>query len=173
MHGAGGCAGRPVGGRLCYVSLLRTLVSRLGHERWFPALTRPLVPADRLVGRLTRGRLVALGLVPSLMITTTGRRSGRSRTNPLVYVRDGDGYVVAGSNWGRRAHPAWALNLRANPRATVVLRGREIAVRARVVTGPDRDRLWQLLVRRWPPYETYAVRAAGRDITVFRLEPVD
>ncbi|HEX2774683.1 MAG TPA: nitroreductase/quinone reductase family protein [Micromonosporaceae bacterium] len=154
------------------MSVLRRIASRLGHRRWFAAAARPLVPADRFLGRLTRGRLVALGLVPSLIITTIGRRSGRPRSNPLLYVRDGDAYAVVGSNWGRAAHPAWALNLLADPRATVAVRGQVIAVRARVVTGPDRDRLWGLLVRQWPPYESYAERAR-RDIPLFRLEPGD
>jgi deazaflavin-dependent oxidoreductase (nitroreductase family) len=155
------------------MSVLQRIAGRLGHRRWFAAAARPLVPADRLVGRLTRGRVVALGLAPALIITTTGRRSGRPRSSPLLYVRDGDGYAVVGSNWGQAAGPAWARNLLADPRATVAVGGRVIAVRARVLTGPDRDRLWRLLVRQWPPYETYARRAGGRDIPLFRLEPVD
>jgi deazaflavin-dependent oxidoreductase (nitroreductase family) len=155
------------------MSVLARLARRLGHHGWFAAAARPLVPADRWLGRLTRGRLVALGLAPSLIITTTGRRSGRSRCNPLLYVRDGDAYAVVGSNWGQGRHPDWALNLLADPRATVAVQGRVIAVRARVVTGPERDRLWRLLGRQWPAYETYARRAGSRDLLVFRLEPMD
>jgi deazaflavin-dependent oxidoreductase (nitroreductase family) len=155
------------------MSVLARLASHLGHRAWFAAAVRPLVPVDRFIGRVTQGRLVALGLAPSLMITTTGRRSGRPRSNPVLYVRDGDGYAVAGSNWGQAVDPAWALNLRADPRATVTVGGRVLYVRARAVTGPERDRLWRLLVRLWPPYETYAERARGREIPLFRLEPVD
>jgi deazaflavin-dependent oxidoreductase (nitroreductase family) len=151
------------------MSVLARLARHLGHHAWFGAAARPLVPADRFLGRLTRGRLVALGLAPSLIITTTGRRSGRPRSNPLLYVRDGDAYVVVGSNWGQPTDPAWARNLLAEPRATVTVRGRAIPVRAHLVTGPDRDRLWRLLMRQWPPYETYARRAGGRDLPVFRL----
>jgi deazaflavin-dependent oxidoreductase (nitroreductase family) len=153
------------------MSGLRSLTRRLGHHRWFAAVFRLLVPADRLVGRLTHGRVLALGLVPSLLITTTGRRSGRPRSNPLLYIPDGDAYVVIGSNWGQAQHPSWTLNLLANPAARVTVKGREIPVRGQVATGAERDRLWQLLVSEWPAYQTYLERAAGRDILIFRLEP--
>ncbi|MFB9234363.1 nitroreductase/quinone reductase family protein [Plantactinospora siamensis] len=153
------------------MSMLRSLARRLGHEAWFAAAFRWLVPADRLVGRLTGGRVVALGLVPSLLLTTTGRRSGQPRETPLLALPDGDAFVVAGSNWGQQHQPAWALNLLANPAGTVTVGGRRIPVRGRRVTGAERDRLWAMLVAEWPAYQTYARRAAGRDIVVFRLEP--
>ncbi|MFE0590359.1 nitroreductase/quinone reductase family protein [Micromonospora echinospora] len=153
------------------MSVLGTLARRLGHRRWFAAAGRLLVPADRLVGRLTRGRVVALGLIPSLVITTTGRRSGKPRSNPLLYVPDGDGYVVVGSNWGQPSQPAWALNLLAEPTAEVTLAGRRIPVRAELATGTERERLWRLLVTEWPAYRTYAQRAGDREIRVFRLVP--
>jgi deazaflavin-dependent oxidoreductase (nitroreductase family) len=153
------------------VSALGRLVRRLGHRRWFAACTPLVVPADRLVARLTRGRVVALGLIPSLLITTTGRRSGQPRSNPLLYVPDGDAYVVIGSNWGRPEHPAWSANLLAEPAATVTVRGTRVPVRARLVDGAERDRLWRLLVAEWPAYQTYVRRAGGRDIRIFRLEP--
>ncbi|MEG3634931.1 nitroreductase family deazaflavin-dependent oxidoreductase [Micromonospora palythoicola] len=153
------------------MSVLGSLTRRVGRYRWFGATVRLLVPVDRAVGRLTRGRVVALGLVPSLVITTTGRRSGRPRSNPLLYVPDGDGYVVVGSNWGQTHQPAWSLNLLAEPRAEVDVKGRRIPVRAEVATGAERDRLWRLLVDQWPAYETYVARAGGRQIRIFRLVP--
>ena len=97
------------------------VLRRLGHGRAFGAVSRLLVPVDRLVGRLTRGRLVALGMVPSLLLTTTGRRTGLRRTVPLIYARDGDAYVVTGSNYGQAHAPAWALNLLADPAAVVTV----------------------------------------------------
>ncbi|MER7889642.1 nitroreductase family deazaflavin-dependent oxidoreductase [Micromonospora sp. NPDC094482] len=151
---------------------LGALTRRLGHHRWFGAAARLLVPADRVVGRLTRGRVVALGLIPSLIITTTGRRSGKPRSNPLLYVRDGDAYVVIGSNWGQPHQPGWSMNLLARPEAEVTVRGCQIPVRADVATGAERDRLWQLLVTEWPAYRTYVSRAGGREIRIFRLAPV-
>lgn len=153
------------------MSALGTLTRRLGHHRWFGAVARLLVPADRLVGRLTHGRVVALGLVPSLIITTTGRRSGQPRSTPLLYVPDGLAFVVIGSNWGQPHQPAWALNLIADPVATVAVRGQRIRVRAQLASGAERDRLWRLLVTEWPAYRTYVQRAGGRDIWIFRLEP--
>lgn len=164
---ADGGAGRQTEG----MSVLGSLARCLGHRRWFAAAARLLVPADRLVGRLTRGRVVALGLVPSLLLTTTGRRSGRPRHNPLLYVRDGEAYVVVGSNWGQPHQPGWALNLLARPEATIGVRGRRIPVRAERATGAERDRLWRLLVAEWPPYQTYARRAGGRTLLIFRLVP--
>ena len=129
----------------------------------------------------------ALGLVPSLILTTTGRRSGQPRRQPLLYVRDGDDFVVVGSNWGKTRQPAWTGNLRAAPRATVTVGGRSVPVTAAGVSGAERDRLWRLLVAQWPAYETYvqraggrgahpvgvlpAERAGGRDIRGFRLTP--
>lgn len=151
--------------------MLFSLARRLGHWRWFIRFARHVVvPADRFVARLTRGRVVGFGVVPSLLLTTTGRRTGQPRTQPLLYVPDGDAYVVTGSNFGRPRHPAWALNVLADPRATATVDGEPVAVRARLATGAERDRLWRLLVDRWPAYETYLRRAGGRDIMVFRLE---
>ena len=130
------------------------------------------MPADRVVGRLTRGRVVALGLIPSLVITTTGRRSGKPRSNPLLYVPDGDAYVVIGSNWGQTHQPGWALNLLARPDRRG---GRRRAGGSRCgptwPSGAERDRLWQLLVTEWPAYRTYVQRAGGREIHIFRLVP--
>src|SRR5215470_1653737 len=100
---------------------LASVLRDLGHKRWFARVGRVLVRADRRVGLLTKGRLVAFGSreLPSMLITTTGARSGLRRTSPLLYVTDGDAYIVAGSNWGQSQHPAWSANLIANPDATV------------------------------------------------------
>ncbi|MGC5017822.1 nitroreductase/quinone reductase family protein [Micromonospora sp. DT47] len=151
--------------------VLGTLTRRLGHHAWFGATMRLLVPADRAVGRLTRGRVVALGLIPSLVITTTGRRSGQPRSTPLLYVPDGDAYVVIGSNWGQQHQPGWAMNLLAEPAAEVGVHGRRVPVHAEVATGAERERLWRLLVTEWPAYRTYVERAGGREIRIFWLVP--
>jgi deazaflavin-dependent oxidoreductase (nitroreductase family) len=151
---------------------LATLARRLGHQRWFARVFRGLVPLDRALGRLTRGRVVALRIdgLPSLLLTTTGRRSGQPRTNPLLYTPDADGYVVIASNWGQPHHPAWSGNLLAQPAATVTLGGRDIPVHAQLATGAERDRLLALAMRVWPAYQTYIERS-GREIRVFRLSP--
>ncbi|GAA2369359.1 nitroreductase family deazaflavin-dependent oxidoreductase [Catellatospora methionotrophica] len=132
---------------------------------------RFLVPADRAVAKLTKGRVVALGLLPTLILTTTGRKSGQPRTQPLLYVRDGDNFVVTGSNWGQQGHPAWSVNLIATADATVTLGGREIPVRGVLAEGAERERLWQLLLTVWPAYATYQERAANRVIRIFSLIP--
>ncbi|WP_091312228.1 nitroreductase family deazaflavin-dependent oxidoreductase [Micromonospora chersina] len=154
------------------MSAVQSLTRRLGHQKWFAATMRLLVPADRLVGRLTKGRVVAFGLVPSLVLTTTGRRSGKPRSNPLLYVPDGDAYVVIGSNWGQQHQPAWSLNLLAQPAAEVDVKGHRVPVRAEPISGEERERLFTRLVAEWPAYRTYVERAGGREIRVFRLVPV-
>ena len=155
------------------MSSYTTLLRRLGHHRWFAAAGRLLTPIDRRLYRLTRGRWSVIGRhdLPSLLLTTTGRRSGLPRTQPLLYATDGEGYVVIGSNWGRPDHPAWSANLIAQPVARITLGEREIDVRATLATGAERDRLWRLLQRVWPGYATYARRAEHREIRIFRLTP--
>jgi deazaflavin-dependent oxidoreductase (nitroreductase family) len=156
------------------VPALFNVARKLGDRKWFGAVGRLYAPLDRLIGKVTKGRLVGLGgrKVTSLLITTTGRKSGKPRANPLLYAPDGDGFVVIGSNWGQTHHPAWSANLLANPTATVAVGGREIPVRATLATGEERERLWQLLLRTWPAYQSYEATAGGRDLRIFRLEPV-
>jgi len=102
-------------------------------------------------------------------LTTTGRRTGRERTNPLLYAVDGDAFIVVGSNWGQQQHPAWSSNLLADPDAVVTLGGQRIPVRATRVEGTERERLWELMRSLWPAYAQYEERS-GRHIRVFRLE---
>ncbi len=154
------------------MSALTSAVRRLGHYRWFAALGRRLVPMDRFIMghgpvRWSTGRMFGL---PTLLLTTTGRRSSQPRTQPLLYVTDGEALVVVGSNWGQAHQPAWSANLLADPQATVTLDSEQIPVRATLVTGPDRDRLWEALRAEWPAYRTYERRAAGRELRMFRLE---
>ena len=157
------------------LSPLYAAVRKAGHTRWFARVTPLIVPIDGAIGRLSKGRLVALGNrgLPGLLLTTTGRKTGQPRTHPLLYMRDGDGYVVVGSNWGRDHHPAWALNLVANPEAIVTIGGKTIRVRATHARGAERDRLWKLALATWPAWTTYEERAAVREIRVFRLAPHD
>jgi deazaflavin-dependent oxidoreductase (nitroreductase family) len=152
-----------------YTALLR----RLGNQRWFAALGRLVTPLDRRLYRLTNGRWSVIGRheLPSLLITTTGRKSGLPRTQPLLYATDGDEYIVIGSNWGQAHHPAWSANLIAQPSARVTLGEREFGVHATLATGAERERLWELLKRIWPGYAAYARRAEGREIRIFRLTP--
>ncbi|WP_250009757.1 nitroreductase/quinone reductase family protein [Actinoplanes sp. M2I2] len=149
------------------------MIVRLGHRRWFAAAGRFLMPLDRRLIRLTRGRLSVIGwqtAPPTLLLTTRGRTSGLLRERPLLYARDGDAYVVMGSNWGQTRHPAWSGNLLADPVATMIIAGETTAVRATLLEGPDRERVWPLLLRVWPAYRDYDERS-GRTLRIFRLVP--
>ena len=152
-----------------YTNVIRSL----GHHPWFATVGRAAVPIDRWLQRRTGGRITVIGrsALPTLLLTTRGRKSGLPRTVPLLYAPDGDGFVVTASNWGQQIHPAWSANLLASADATVLLSGgREIPVRATLAEGPERDRVWALVTRVWPAYDTYVVRS-GRAIRVFLLTP--
>jgi deazaflavin-dependent oxidoreductase (nitroreductase family) len=123
---------------------------------------------DRVVHRATDGRATAASLlagIPVVMLTTTGRRSGRQYTTPILVVPDGDAVVLVGSNFGQAHHPAWVHNLRADPRAWVDGR----AVTAEEVEGAERDRLFALASEVYPGYPAYVRRAAPRRIAIMRL----
>ncbi len=150
-------------------------IKRLGRTRSFAWLgSRAAAPVDRLVHRMTGGRRLAAQLLlrdtPTLMLTTIGRKSGRPRSTPLVYAKEDDRFIVAGSNWGQRKDPDWALNLRANPTASVQIGTNRRQVRARLADDEEKQRLWPELDRFWPGYAQYRERS-GRDIMVFVLEP--
>jgi len=150
-----------------------TLVQRVGRQPWFGSLRTVIVPIDKAVAKLTRGRVVALGLLPALTLTTTGRKSGKERTQPLAYIPDGDDIILIGSNWGQPAHPGWSANLLANPQARVRIKGEQMRVTARLTTGEERDRLWRLALQIWPGYATYQRTAGGRQIRVFKLTALE
>jgi deazaflavin-dependent oxidoreductase (nitroreductase family) len=152
-----------------------SVVRRLGHKAWFARFVRVIVvPLDTVLGRWTKGRILSVGRreLPTLLITTTGRLTGRPRTVPLLYAPDGDGFIVIGSNFGQPHHPAWSANLLADPRATAILDGVSMPVVATFVNDPERTRMLDLLVSYWPAYRTYEVRASNRELRVFRLAPV-
>jgi deazaflavin-dependent oxidoreductase (nitroreductase family) len=134
---------------------------------------RHLLPRlDRLVGRLTNGRATFTRLaLPTLVLVTTGRRSGVRREHPLLFVRAGDGYAVAGSNWGQRHHPAWSHNLLAEPDAAIRIGGTTTPVRAELLTGTDRERVYRRFERLSPNYPLYRRWADPREIRVFVLHP--
>ena len=141
-----------------------------GGER-FARFAPKLVPkVDRLLSRLTGGRFTtSSGIVPSMVLVTTGAKSGQQREAPLATVPDGDAFYVVGSNFGREAHPAWTHNLVANPDATVVFGGERIPVTARMLDEREKAEVWPSLTSAWPTYDRYEERTA-RDLRVFRLE---
>lgn len=130
-------------------------------------------PIDRVLLSVSRGRLsVSIGQ-PILLLTTSGARTGRRRTTPLMYVTEGEQLVVIGSNGGRRHHPAWYHNLRARPEATVLAPGTHGRYFARKAGGEERARLWQKALAVNPGYAAYQERAGDRRIPIMVLMPLD
>jgi deazaflavin-dependent oxidoreductase (nitroreductase family) len=107
--------------------------------------------------------------VPTLLLTTTGRRSGETHTTPLIYGRDGDRYLVVGSRGGGPRHPAWYLNLAAKPEVEVQVMGDRFSARARAATEAEKPALWKTMTAIWPAYDDYQSRTK-RDIPVVILE---
>ena len=134
---------------------------------------RIFVIGNRVVNRILRllGRKRFRG-ARLLFLTTTGRKSGKSRTVPLVYVRNGDDFVVAASNGGADWQPAWWLNVQADPQATIEVDGDEVAVTAAAVEEDDRDRLWKRLSDQLDTYDSYQ-RRVRRRIDLVRLQPTE
>ena len=130
--------------------------------------TRSHVRAYRLLGG--RGFVGRLGEAPLLLLTTTGRRSGKRRTAPVIYVPGPQPALVA-SNGGARTHPLWFRNLQAHPEAEVVI-GREARqVIAETVTGEERERYWRQAVEIYPSYAEYQ-RRTDRELPVIVLRPI-
>jgi deazaflavin-dependent oxidoreductase (nitroreductase family) len=131
-----------------------------------------LPPVDKVLHRLTGGRvLLSRGLLPGLVLTTTGRRSGEPRPSPLMCVPEPEGtFLVVGSNFGRDAHPAWTGNLLAQPEATISYGRRDIPVTAELLEGATRDEAWARALKVWPTFASYQGRV-DRQLRVFRLRP--
>ncbi len=123
------------------------------------------------VYRRTNGRLGAKLLwFPAALLTTTGRKSGRLRTTPTLYLRDGERVVLPASFGGRSQHPLWYLNLRADPKVRVQIRDQHLDMVARDATDEERRRYWPLLIRIYPPYKNYR-DATDRVIPLVVCEP--
>ncbi|MBL1081956.1 nitroreductase family deazaflavin-dependent oxidoreductase [Streptomyces actinomycinicus] len=147
-------------------------VQKASSTRAFAKVAPHVVPAlDRAVHRLTRGRvLLSSRMLPGVVLTSTGARTGQPRRTPLACMPEADGrsWILVGSNFGRTGHPAWTHNLLAHPAASVSWKGRDIPVTARLLSGKERAAVWRALLEFWPPYATYQARVE-REIRVFRL----
>jgi deazaflavin-dependent oxidoreductase (nitroreductase family) len=109
------------------------------------------------------------GIVPTLLLTTVGRRSGERRSTPLIYQPCGVGFVVVGSKGGAPQHPAWLLNLLADAHCELKVGRFDYTAIARVADGEERTAFWREMVRVWPAYETYQART-DREIPVVVLD---
>ena len=104
-----------------------------------------------------------------LLLTTKGRKSGEPRTTPLIYEQDGDHYVIVASKGGAPKHPDWYRNLEQDPQVEVQVLDEVFPANARTAEGAERERLWQLVNRQWPDYDTYQTET-DREIPVVVLE---
>ncbi|OIK24357.1 nitroreductase/quinone reductase family protein [Streptomyces malaysiense] len=161
--------------------------------RGFARVAPHVIPAlDRGVHRLTRGRrLLSTTMLPGVILTSTGARSGLPRRTPLACMPEGAAaggrtrgagpaarpeggeaggrsWILVGSNFGRPGHPAWTHNLLANPRASISWRGADVPVTAVLLAGEERTAVWAAVLAFWPPYAAYQKRTS-REIRLFRL----
>jgi deazaflavin-dependent oxidoreductase (nitroreductase family) len=130
---------------------------------------------DRPVFRLTRGRRTFASLIsgiPVVMLTTTGAKTGRPRTVPVLGIPANDAVAIVATNFGQHRHPGWYHNLRAHPEAEVVVDGTPRRVRAVEAKGERRSAIWQAGLRVYPGFAQYERRASHRHISIFVLEPL-
>jgi len=119
--------------------------------------------------RISGGRLGARFVgAPVLLLTVTGRKSGQPRTVPLLYMKDGDDFIIVASKGGDPKHPTWYLNLEANPDALVEIGSTKVRVRATRVSAEEKAELWPRIVKAYRGYEEYQ-KKTERDIPVIRL----
>jgi deazaflavin-dependent oxidoreductase (nitroreductase family) len=148
------------------------VVQRVSTTRAFARAAPHVIPAlDRAVHRLTRGKvLLSALLLPGVILTSTGARSGLPRRTPLACLPEpgGRSWLLVGSNFGRTGHPAWTRNLLAHPDAEISWRGEDVPVTAEPLAGEERAAAWEALLAFWPPYATYQARVE-RQIRLFRL----
>lgn len=129
---------------------------------WVKRHIRKYVRSDGEEGHKWKG-------APTLLITTRGRKSGKLRRTALIYGKDGDRYVIVASKGGNPNHPAWYLNLTADPSVEVQLYGEKFTTTASTASSEEKARLWPTMTAVWPPYDEYQ-ESTDRDIPVVILE---
>jgi deazaflavin-dependent oxidoreductase (nitroreductase family) len=156
--------------------MMTPLAIRIGAIPWMPKLLPQITATDKFIQRVSKGRVTILDVagLPNLMLTVKGRKSGVPRTTPLLCVPYEAGNLIAGSNFGGEKKPVWVVNVRAaaekGERVGVRVGGVTQQATAREITGPERDRLWDHMIKTWPNYARYAERT-DRIIPVFYLDP--
>lgn len=139
--------------------------------QWMRHFLPVLTPAHRALLRLSRGKLGGRGLgYRFLLLDHVGRRSGAQRSTPLLYVEHEGRYLVVASNAGQDHHPAWWLNLKARPEASVQIAGGTVTVRARQAGPEEAARLWPVVLASFRQFESYR-QGTDREIPLVVLEP--
>lgn len=143
-----------------------------GRTRAFAAFYRWFGPkADPWLFHKTRGRAALRLGFPEVLLTTTGAKSGLPRVMPLIYVRDGDDFMVVGTNFGQHCHPGWTANLLAHPDAFIEVGPERLPVTGELADQATWERLWPRFVAIYPGYANYLARCAPRKPRMFRLSP--
>ena len=136
-------------------------------DRVFKLFTRLQVAVFR---RSNGKRMAFMRGMPVLLLTTVGRKTRQQRTTPLMYIRDGDVYVITASNNGRDNHPAWFYNLQADPQVTIEVPGKRLQATASTATPAERERLWPQLVTQAPFFDNYQ-KGTARPIPMMLVRP--
>ena len=147
-------------------------VSGEDAAEWMREHTRRYLESDGADGHMW-DRPDGGGPIPTLLLVTKGRRSGEWRTLPLIYGEADSNYVIVGSKGGAPKHPAWYLNLDANPDVWIQVGAERMQATARTASGEEREALFSQMAELFPPYNDYTLKAgeANREIPVVVLQP--
>jgi deazaflavin-dependent oxidoreductase (nitroreductase family) len=142
------------------------------EERIGSIVVKVMSSLNTTVYRLTGGRIGGRFLrgAPVFLVTTIGRKSGQPRTSPLLYLKEGDDYVIVASKGGMSHHPLWYRNIEANPDVEIEIGREKFKARARRANAEEKKVLWPKLVAMYPDYDDYQARTE-RDIPVVILSP--
>ena len=134
-------------------------------QSWVSEHIQKYVETDGAEGHIWNG-------VPTLLLTTKGRKSGELRRTALIYGKHGSSYLIVASQGGAPSHPAWYLNLSENPEVQVQVGADKFVAQARTASEQEKPELWAEMVKIWPAYEEYQTKT-DRPIPVVVLDPVE
>ena len=146
------------------------MASRYRHLR--AQALKAMFKAHATIYERSGGRIGAWAGLPTLLLSVTGRKSGRTYSTPLVYFRDGDSYVVVGSDGAAKRDPQWWKNLQVDPLGAVRVGRKQFRARATLAAGAERERLWEMGTKINPMWSKYQTRTE-RELPVVVLAPVD
>jgi deazaflavin-dependent oxidoreductase (nitroreductase family) len=137
----------------------------------FQVLFRLFIKFQIAVFRRTNGNSMAtLNGMPILLLNTVGRKSKKKRTTPVMYIRDGENYVITASNSGNENAPGWFYNLQSTPRVTIEVPGNQLQVISSLISPEEKHRLWAQLIDRAPFFDGYRKKTT-REIPMILLQP--